>query len=213
DGVVSAGNKNAAADAPGSERDCIYIDFDILGDGKTDPNELLKTLKEQLASPEAPIHNGMFGVFADKANIEDLPADSAKAVGEVPGSTAGDDKAGGGSSGTDQLAVERHLANLELSDAKAEIEQLKKQLSDSVSAHQSSLSQLSDARNQLDDSMNQVAKLEGEVNSLKSQNKTLSTDLSNAKDMWMKESSRASKLQDELNTRDDQIAEDSRRMT
>ncbi|KAF4719209.1 hypothetical protein FOZ63_023199 [Perkinsus olseni] len=39
DGVVSAGNKNAAADAPGSERDCIYIDFDILGDGKTDPNE------------------------------------------------------------------------------------------------------------------------------------------------------------------------------
>ncbi|EER19643.1 conserved hypothetical protein [Perkinsus marinus ATCC 50983] len=153
----------------------------------------------------------MFGIFADKAQLEDLPAGSSKTPVVEP--QGGDNEnVGGESSAAEQLAVERHLAAIELSDAKAEIEELKKQLSDSVAAHQSSLSQLSDARNQLDETMSQVAKLEGQVNSLKSQNKGLTTDLSNAKDMWMKESTRASKLQDELNTRDDQIAEDSRRL-
>ncbi|KAF4671674.1 hypothetical protein FOL47_001343 [Perkinsus chesapeaki] len=207
--IPAVSGSGAASAAPGSERvnDSIYIDFDILGDGKTDPNELMKTLKEQLSNPEAPIHNGMFGVFADKAQLEDAPAASTKAAAPA-GSVTGNDNTGA----NDQLALERHLAELELNDAKAQLEDLKKQLSDSVSAHQSSLTQLADARNKLDDSMGQVAKLEGELNRVKSQNKTLTTDLSNAKDMWMKESSRASKLQDELNTRDDQIAEDSRRM-
>ncbi|EER07220.1 hypothetical protein Pmar_PMAR020379 [Perkinsus marinus ATCC 50983] len=209
-------NAPTTTGAPGSERaaDCIYIDFDILGDGQTDPKELLKSLKEQLASPEAPIHNGMFGVFADKAQLEDVPSGSPKTAAEPqPGNTTGgNEKTAGVSSDVDQLAVERRLASIELSDAKAEIEDLKKQLQDSVSAHESSMHQLTEARNQLDETMKQVAKLEGEVNSLKSQNRSLTTDLSNAKEMWMKESTRASKLQDELNTRDDQIAEDSRRL-
>lgn len=41
------------------------------------------------------------------------------------------EKTAGVSSDVDQLAVERRLASIELSDAKAEIEDLKKQLQDS----------------------------------------------------------------------------------
>lgn len=46
---------------------------------------------------------------------------------------------GGESSAAEQLAVERHLAAIELSDAKAEIEELKKQLSDSGKAKRISI--------------------------------------------------------------------------
>ena len=196
----------------------VMIDFDISGDAQDprSPDELIQQLQNALQSASSSLRSGPSGFLLDGAKLDVIPVSSNSVapvrvdVPSVPVFQSPPEMLPPVRETVDEVLARVSMLSVQLDDERLAKEKVEAHVCELVARIESIEATVVDKMKEVDLARSELAKSTSDLFYTKEQLESTSKSLAQAKEMWMKESTRATKLREQLDISEKRVADSDR---